>query len=190
MAPDERRARLLEAAWTVFARQGYHGAGVADIVQAAGVARGTFYNYFESKRHAFDAVLADAMARVEASVLRIDVSRPIAPQVHENIRRIVASLAAMGDGARVLFTDAAGIDEDGRAALIAFYDAALARVVRALRTGQAMGLPVPADVATTAACLLGLVKEPVYQAVLHGHPLDAGAVADAVFVVARGAFGS
>ena len=29
--------------------QGYHGTGVKDIVDAAGVPKGSFYNYFDSK---------------------------------------------------------------------------------------------------------------------------------------------
>ncbi len=45
-----RREQLLLAARTVFAEKGYEGATVGDIVRAAGVAQGTFYLYFPSKR--------------------------------------------------------------------------------------------------------------------------------------------
>ena len=47
---QDRREQVLLCAQRVFSRKGYHAAGVADIIQAAGVARGTFYLYFESKR--------------------------------------------------------------------------------------------------------------------------------------------
>jgi len=45
---DKRRA-ILDAAITVFARQGYHSTRVADIADEAGVAYGLVYHYFRSK---------------------------------------------------------------------------------------------------------------------------------------------
>jgi TetR/AcrR family fatty acid metabolism transcriptional regulator len=55
-ARDKRRKQLLNAATRVFARKGYWSASIADIIQAAGVARGTFYLYFRSKRDVFLAI--------------------------------------------------------------------------------------------------------------------------------------
>ena len=45
-----RRAQLLKAARKVFRTKGYDGASVSEIVREAGVAQGTFYLYFPSKR--------------------------------------------------------------------------------------------------------------------------------------------
>ncbi|MFI8189416.1 TetR/AcrR family transcriptional regulator [Streptomyces sp. NPDC085946] len=47
------RARLLDAAETVFARLGYGPATVADITAEAGVSRAGFYVYFASKEEVF-----------------------------------------------------------------------------------------------------------------------------------------
>jgi AcrR family transcriptional regulator len=55
-ARDKRRKQLLNAATRVFARKGYWSASIADVIQAAGVARGTFYLYFRSKRDVFLAI--------------------------------------------------------------------------------------------------------------------------------------
>jgi AcrR family transcriptional regulator len=55
-ARDKRRKQLLNAATRMFARKGYWSASIADIIQAAGVARGTFYLYFRSKRDVFLAI--------------------------------------------------------------------------------------------------------------------------------------
>jgi AcrR family transcriptional regulator len=41
---------LLEAAEAVFGRYGYHRAGISDITRTAGVAQGTFYRHFKTKR--------------------------------------------------------------------------------------------------------------------------------------------
>jgi AcrR family transcriptional regulator len=47
---EETRRALLDAAARLFAEHGYHGTSVPDIVQAAGVGHGTFYEYFASRR--------------------------------------------------------------------------------------------------------------------------------------------
>ena len=47
--PDERREDLLQAARQVFAAKGLASATILDVTEAAGVAKGTFYLYFDSK---------------------------------------------------------------------------------------------------------------------------------------------
>lgn len=184
--PDARRGQLVAAAREVFARLGYHAAGVSDVIEAAGVARGTFYNYFESKRAIFGAVLEELMVEATRVVEPIDVARPIPPQVRDNVRRIADVLATHDDLARLLFTEAAGVDAEGREALAAFYGTALARIERALRTGQALGIVRPCKVSVCAAALLGMLKEPVYQAMLRGERVDVDAVVDEIFALTTG----
>jgi AcrR family transcriptional regulator len=55
-AADDRRRDLLDAAVKVFTHQGARGATIADITEAAGVAKGTFYLYFRSKEHVLGAL--------------------------------------------------------------------------------------------------------------------------------------
>lgn len=42
---------------TLFAKQGYHGTGIKEIVEAAGVPKGSFYNYFSSKEVFAEAII-------------------------------------------------------------------------------------------------------------------------------------
>ena len=79
--PDTRRAQLLDASRQVFAERGYHRASVSDIITAAGVARGTFYNYFESKRAVFRALTRlpadrDPAAIVAGAVVHVTAVAP------------------------------------------------------------------------------------------------------------------
>ncbi len=60
----ETRGRLLEAAEQIFADLGYHDASIVKITEAAGVAQGTFYLYFASKKEVFDEVVKDLNVRV------------------------------------------------------------------------------------------------------------------------------
>jgi TetR/AcrR family fatty acid metabolism transcriptional regulator len=69
-----RQASILAAATRVFAASGYHGARVSEVARAAGVADGTIYLYFRSKRdllvalfeQGFDHFLAGLDAALEA----------------------------------------------------------------------------------------------------------------------------
>jgi AcrR family transcriptional regulator len=61
---ERTRRRLLEAAEEVFAKRGYHDASIVKITEAAGVAQGTFYVYFQSKQEIFDELVDDLNRRV------------------------------------------------------------------------------------------------------------------------------
>ncbi|MFM8332130.1 MAG: TetR family transcriptional regulator C-terminal domain-containing protein [Candidatus Methylumidiphilus sp.] len=43
------REKLLDQGVALFTEQGYHGAGLQDILNSVGVPKGSFYNYFASK---------------------------------------------------------------------------------------------------------------------------------------------
>lgn len=51
------RARLVDAATTVFAECGYNAARISDMVRLAGISQGNFYRHFESKDEILVAVL-------------------------------------------------------------------------------------------------------------------------------------
>lgn len=52
------RARIVEAAAHVFAQKGAEGAVIDDFIIAAGVSRGTFYNYFRTISELLEATIA------------------------------------------------------------------------------------------------------------------------------------
>jgi len=184
MPPEDRRSQLLAAAGRSFAAKGYHGTGVADIVAEAGVARGTFYRHFESKREAFTAVLQQMMADVVRVVRPIDIHAPIAEQVWANLDRLVRAIM-VEDVARVLFSEAVGIDAEGDEALREFYGVAVSRIELALQTGQQLGIVHPGDVKLKARALLGVIKEPVVQAKLYGETVDAEALVSELILLLR-----
>ncbi|MGI6609073.1 MAG: TetR/AcrR family transcriptional regulator [Limnochordia bacterium] len=51
--PAAKRERVVEAALEEFATRSYHEARVTAIVDAAGIAKGSFYQYFEDKKDLF-----------------------------------------------------------------------------------------------------------------------------------------
>lgn len=58
------RARIVSAAEAVFTELGYHEASIVKITESAGVAQGTFYLYFGSKKDVFEEVVLDLNRRV------------------------------------------------------------------------------------------------------------------------------
>jgi AcrR family transcriptional regulator len=54
---ENTHAKLVETAYTLFLRQGFHGTSMRDIAEGAGVAVGGIYNHFKDKEEIFAAVL-------------------------------------------------------------------------------------------------------------------------------------
>ena len=74
------RARILDAAFRVFAREGYHGATLEAIVAEAGVSKGALYYSFESKQELFYALLEEQLAS-RAGELLADTGRVQPPAI-------------------------------------------------------------------------------------------------------------
>ncbi|MDQ0174259.1 TetR/AcrR family transcriptional regulator [Bacillus chungangensis] len=62
---EERKNDILDAAELLFISKGYVKTTVNDILQAVGIAKGTFYHYFKSKEEVMDAVI---MRMIDAGV--------------------------------------------------------------------------------------------------------------------------
>ncbi|MGQ9475664.1 MAG: TetR family transcriptional regulator [Actinomycetota bacterium] len=66
---DDRRKKIIANAARLFSAKGYHGTTVDDIVQATGIAKGTFYLYFESKEELLVEVIKNL---IDETMQRID----------------------------------------------------------------------------------------------------------------------
>ena len=60
----DTRRRLLDAAERVFGELGFHDASIVKLAETAGVASGTFYLYFDSKKSIFVELMRDLNRRV------------------------------------------------------------------------------------------------------------------------------
>jgi len=74
LTSEERRRKIISGAARAFAEKGYRATSVTDIVEAAGVARGTFYHYFQSKQAIF-AHLVDSYFEQLSIVLENNSAR-------------------------------------------------------------------------------------------------------------------
>ena len=185
----ERRAEILTAARDVFTKRGYHRATVDDIVAAAGVARGTFYLYFEDKRSVFAELIDRFFSRINMAIARIvtdDPGRAVPAQVRENVQAILTVCLNERALTKMLLSDASGIDPDFDRKLMTFYDEVVLLLTESLREGQALGIVQDGEPRVLAYLTIGALKELLLQVVTLGFREEsADALADQVFAFLR-----
>ena len=161
-----RREQILSAARKVFSVKGYHACSVADILAEAGIARGTFYLYFPSKRHIFDELLEGMFSQITRSVHRIEIgpgAEPHMDQMYHNIQAIVDVLEGNKELTIIMLREAVGLDADFDHKLHAFYYRLCDMVESALSLGQSMGLVRECNTRLFTYFVLGSVKEMMIQ---------------------------
>lgn len=158
---EQRRSTILAAAVQVFKDKGYHAASVHDIIDAAQIARGTFYLYFTSKREIFAELAATFLELIRGSVQKISLDpaagEPLA-QMRANFRRVMNTVLEHGDLATIMLRGDAG-DAEVRAQLDLFYAQVIALIGQAVRVGHALGFARDADVHVIAVAALAGLKE-------------------------------
>ena len=188
LAAPERRRRILECAKGVFARRGYHETNISHICEAMGIARGTLYQYFTSKKDVFAAIVEDMLARIRTAVAREPVVRippgfrPTRPQVLEytaaSLRRVLEAVFADEASLRILVREAVGLDVGIDAILHSIDELVIDRFASDLDAARSAGV-IRADVDPRAAALfvLGGVQKVALDALGHDRAVDLGALA-------------
>lgn len=89
--PEAKRVRLVDAMVAAYAAKRYSQVAVSDITDAAGIAKGSFYQYFDDKADAYRYVVRRAMEIRSAALTALDAEAPFAE-----------ALRAFRDGSRAL----------------------------------------------------------------------------------------
>ncbi|MDT4937922.1 MAG: hypothetical protein QOG80_1593 [Pseudonocardiales bacterium] len=155
------RARILGAAVQLFARQGYDGTSVAQVIALAGVAKGGFYHHFASKDALLYEVYGDLISRQLAAMDDI-LARglPAAPTLRLLIADLVESTAASAQQALVFWHEQSRLGDERtaeyRRARRRYHDA----VQRLIRDAQASGEFRPvAPAGTVTLTIFGVINE-------------------------------
>ena len=163
---DIRKERLVYSAKRAFADKGYHEASVSQIVRQAGIARSTFYQYFDSKLHLFQSILDSFLQDLHESIQPISLvpgtPAPMA-QLQDNLTRVLNLVLAEKDLTRILIHHTGALDRTVVGRLEEFYGEAAGMIQRSLNLGISMNLVRPCDTRITSFSIIGAVKEVIFQ---------------------------
>jgi AcrR family transcriptional regulator len=157
-----RRDQILRAAERVFAERGYHNASIADVIDAAGAARGTFYLYFDSKQKIFGELLDELFGKLATCVRPVDLSPGASSPLDQLRENVTCAMTVVGENldlTRMLFRTSQGIDPEIDAKVAGFNAAVTQLIGRALRRGTEIGIVRPLDGEVVSHCIYGSVKE-------------------------------
>ena len=167
---EHRRREILQAARRVFGERGYHRTHVSDLIEAAGIARGTFYLYFESKDAVFHELLDELLGELRASIVGVDTedgAAPVQTQLVETVRKLLGKVVDNRLLTTIIVREAVGLDEEVDRRLQSFYSELLDYIRRALEKGKRMGIVRDVDTNVAAFCVLGTIKQLMEQLVLN-----------------------
>jgi AcrR family transcriptional regulator len=160
---EETRREILDAALACFSEVGYHETAISDIAGRVGIAQGTFYRYFQSKRDIVDEVLDDLLTRIATALAAIP---PEEPSTLDEYRKQADAItdALMGvfsndlRAARFLLMHAAAVDDEMFERVLTFYDMAASIQSGYLRHGVTAGYFRPdLDVDAAARAVNGMI---------------------------------
>jgi AcrR family transcriptional regulator len=172
---EQRRGELLSAALRVFTERGYHNTRVSDLIEAAGVARGTFYLYFDSKQAIFHELLDELLLEIRGNMVGVDMSPtapPVRDQILRNVRNTFEAFQAEPELAMLVLREAVGLDEEADRKLREFYDQLHSWIVASLENGKSLGLVRELDSDNVAWMMIGGVKQILQLVIEKRSPLD------------------
>ncbi len=163
---EERREQILKAARKLFAERGYHATSITDVIEAAGIARGTFYLYFGSKRAIFAEVIDDLFLRLSKSLRPIETgpgAPPVMDQLNDILERVITILLNEPEVSQLLSRTGLGIDADFDQKLDEFYGAVTDLVRRVLVQGKARGVLREHNHELIAEFVVGGLQRAIYE---------------------------
>jgi AcrR family transcriptional regulator len=146
----ERRRQILAGAKRVFAARGYHETNISHICDDLGIARGTLYQYFDSKKAVFAAIVEDLLERVRAAIkaepvlelppgFRITQDEAV-DYAAASLRRVLGAAFEDEASLRILVREAVGLDVEIDAILRAIDEITVDRLAADIESAKRAGI--------------------------------------------------
>jgi TetR/AcrR family transcriptional repressor of nem operon len=179
---SDGRERLLEAASSLLRERSYASIGVAQICAAAGVQKGSFYYYFESKQALALAVIDEHWVEQRREWTRVlETGAPLVSQLRElfalTTQFQIASASGTGSVSGCLFGNLAlemsGQDDQIRERIQQIFEEQIALVASAIQAAVASGEISPvADERHVAKSIVAQIEGLVLFAKLLNEPAE------------------
>lgn len=165
-----KQTRLLEAAIKLFARVGYDNASVDEIVEAAGVAKGTFYYYFKSKEDLFLSLISDGIDSLSHEMLA-EISKH--DKASDQVSAIIASqynfFVENHDLCRVLISEIWHFESKWKKKYVLIRDQYIEAIKKAVQIGQANHeFAASLNPVIASAAIFGLVATTALDSIITG----------------------
>ena len=165
-----RREEILKSAISAFSHKGYHNTSISDIIEKAGIARGTFYLYFENKRQIFDSVLDNLIIELDRCIRIIELGQDLPnplDQLKSNLIRVLTLFIENPELTRILLRHATGLDAELDKKITEFYKNWALRIEEAIRLGIKMGIIRECNSRLISYSILGCIKEVIEHTTLN-----------------------
>ncbi len=173
----KRQSEIMLIALELFAKKGYHGTTINDILKKAGIAKGTFYLHFNGKDDLLHMIVDTHLEEMYKKINMLDISmdKPIdevsslyittAQQfIHDKRFKLFA---------RIILKEAIGLDKILLQKLNNFYNRIITMSADYIAKAQAKGRVIAyLDPLFTSMCIVGSVKELVFQWAVNDESMD------------------
>jgi len=168
---SNKKDQIIACAVKVFAENGYERARVIDIVKAASISKGTFYQYFRDKKDLFTRCAERLLKSFYEEIYVIStVECSTKKEVEENITQIcqrVLEICKYNKSiASIFFKEALHIDEDFKNMYDQFFKQVYDLISERLQNGINRGLVVDLNPGILSWTLIGMVERMAYKLVL------------------------
>ena len=183
MRSEARQRQILACAKRVFAERGFHAANVSHICAAAGIGRGTLYQYFANKHSLLTAILRETLQRVSAlmETMSRETAYPPAETVtratalavsQKQLRRLLGVVFDDSDTLRILLREAVGLDAQVESLLNEIDEVLISIVERDLERAQQAGYVRECDPHVAATLIVGGMEKLGLAALRSSAPID------------------
>lgn len=188
MAPGARREQVLAVAAGVFSEKGYRNASVADIVEKAGIGRGTFYLYFDSKKDVFleliesyfrefERLLSENHQRLDEAVRG---NGNVLSTWRQNMLRVLEYHRGNPDLTSVVYRDGMGMDEDFSERIDELSTVARKQFHQQFSLMRRHGLIRSVDLDVVASIVMGSTVYVIMEHLVKGRKMDIERLADEI----------
>src|SRR6185503_14225632 len=150
MRSEVRARQILGCAKRVFAERGFHAANISHICEAAGIGRGTLYQYFANKHAVLTAIMRETLDRVRALMEKMAATNEYPPPElvpraaaiefsARQLRKVLGVVFDDGDTLRILLREAVGLDAQVEAILGEIDETLISIVEGDIRRAHAAG---------------------------------------------------
>ncbi|MEO8549848.1 MAG: TetR/AcrR family transcriptional regulator, partial [Kofleriaceae bacterium] len=163
--------------------RGFHAANVSHICAAAGIGRGTLYQYFTNKQSVLTAILRETLERVRTRMVEQQQTAPFPPPelmkrsavlafITQQLRDLLAVVFEDDATLRILLREAVGLDVEVEKILGEIDDAVIGIVEHDLRRGIAAGYIRPLEPRAVATLIVGGIEKLALKALRGASTID------------------